>query len=181
MSKLVTPIFRAAYLALFTPIGMKDDPDAKKKYSVKAIFEPGTDLTELKKVAQAVASEKWGKNIPKNARTPFRLNSDLDNPIQGVEDDAIIVNISAAEGKAPGVVGPDLREITDSVECYAGAYYRANIGVYAYDHKGNKGVAFGLHNIQKVRDGEPLDVGRIPAHKVFEPIEGSGGAAEIFS
>lgn len=181
MSKLVTPIFRGAFLTLYTPVKMKDDPDAKKKYSVKAVFEPGADLTVLKKAAQAALVEKWGNDVPKNVRSPFRLNSDLDNPIQGVADDAVIVSFSAAEGKAPGVVGPDLREITDSVECYAGAYYRANFGAYAYNKKGNKGVAFGLNNIQKVRDGEPLDVGRIPAHKVFEPIEGSGGAAEIFS
>ena len=42
---------------------------------------------------------------------------------------------------------------------------------YAYDAKGNKGYAFGLQNIQKLEEGEPLS-GRAKAEDEFQAIEG---------
>ena len=38
----------------------------------------------------------------------------------------------------------------------AGVYGRASINFYAFNSNGNKGIACGLNNLQKVRDGEPL-------------------------
>ena len=35
-------------------------------------------------------------------------------------------------------------------------YGRASINFYAYNANGNKGIACGLNNLQKIRDGEPL-------------------------
>ena len=39
---------------------------------------------------------------------------------------------------------------------YSGCYARVSLNFYAFNSNGNKGVACGLGNIQKVRDGEPL-------------------------
>ena len=36
-------------------------------------------------------------------------------------------------------------------------YGRASITFYAFNSNGNKGIACGLNNLQKIRDGEPLD------------------------
>ncbi|WP_423787999.1 ssDNA-binding protein, partial [Klebsiella pneumoniae] len=44
-----------------------------------------------------------------------------------------------------------------------------------YEQSGNKGVAFGLQNLQKLRDGEPLG-GRVPASKAFEAVPSEGGS-----
>lgn len=37
-----------------------------------------------------------------------------------------------------------------------GVYGRASINFYAFNSNGNKGIACGLNNLQKIRDGEPL-------------------------
>ena len=35
-------------------------------------------------------------------------------------------------------------------------YGRASINLYAFNSNGNRGIACGLNNLQKMRDGEPL-------------------------
>lgn len=35
-------------------------------------------------------------------------------------------------------------------------YGRASISFYAFNSSGNKGIACGLNNLQKIHDGEPL-------------------------
>jgi hypothetical protein len=95
MSKIVTPTFRAAFCGLFRPSAPRENPDAKKKFSVRAVFMPDTDISDLKKAAAAIVTEKWGKNPPKNLRSPFRLNEELDNPIPGIPDDAVVMTFSA--------------------------------------------------------------------------------------
>ena len=39
---------------------------------------------------------------------------------------------------------------------YSGCYGRVSLNFYAFNSNGNKGVACGLGNIQKIKDGEPL-------------------------
>ena len=41
-------------------------------------------------------------------------------------------------------------------EVYSGCYGRVSLNFYAYFVNGNRGIAAGLNNIQKIRDGEPL-------------------------
>lgn len=43
-------------------------------------------------------------------------------------------------------------------EVYSGVYARVSINFYAFNSNGNRGIACGLGNIQKIRDGEPLGV-----------------------
>ena len=46
--------------------------------------------------------------------------------------------------------------ILNRSEVYSGVYGRASITFYAFNSSGNKGIACGLNNLQKIRDGEPL-------------------------
>ncbi len=46
--------------------------------------------------------------------------------------------------------------LRDRSEVYSGVYGRASINFYAFNSNGNKGIACGLNNLQKIRDGEPL-------------------------
>jgi hypothetical protein len=64
----------------------------------------------------------------------------------------------------------------DETEVYSGAWYRAQVRAFAYENAGNKGVSFGLQNVQKLRDDDPLGSGRIPASKAFEPVDVPAGA-----
>lgn len=180
--KLITPEFRAAFCGLFRATAPKENPNGAKKFSIRAVFMPGADLSALKAAAKAVAGEKWGGNAPKTMRSPFRTNEELDNPIPGVPDDAIVMTFSANEDRRPGLVDANLSDIIDDSEVYSGAWFRAQVRAYAYDQAGNKGVAFGLENVQKLRDDDPLGGGRMPASKAFEAFGGGSGktAAGMF-
>jgi len=180
--KLITPEFRAAFCGLFRPSAPRDNPDGKKKYSVRAVFAPDTDISALKAAAKAAVADKWGSNPPKTLRSPFRTNEELDNPIPGVADDAVVMTFSANEDRRPGLVDAQLNDIIDDSEVYAGAWFRAQVRAYAYEQAGNRGVAFGLENVQKLRDDDPLGGGRMPASKAFEAFGSPAGktAAGMF-
>ena len=48
------------------------------------------------------------------------------------------------------------RQILERSEVYSGVYGRASINLYAFNSNGNRGIACGLNNLQKISDGEPL-------------------------
>jgi hypothetical protein len=75
----------------------------------------------------------------------------------------------------PGVVDEKVQPIVEEGEIYGGCYVRASLSVYAYDQSGNKGVSFGLRNIQKVGDGEAFG-GRTRAEDDFTPVDASASA-----
>lgn len=176
--KLISPEFRAAFVGLFRATAPKDNPNGAKKYSIRAAFPPDADIKAMKAAAQQAAAEKWGNNIPKTGRSPFRTNEELDNPIPGIGDDWIVMTFSANEDRRPGLVDKNLNDIIDESEVYSGAWFRAQVRPYAYDQAGNKGVAFGLENVQKTRDDDPIGGGRMPASKAFE---GFGGGSKTAS
>lgn len=176
---LITPDFRAAFISVFKATSMKnaDGSTSKPKYSIRAVFPPQANLAPLKKEAEAVAKEKWGDKIPKTLRSPFRLNEELEAPIEGIGDDWTVMSFSANEDRRPGLVDAKLQDIIDDTDVYSGAWYRAQVRAFAYDTAGNKGVSFGLQNVQKLRDDDPLGNGRIPASKAFDPVDAPANAA----
>ena len=181
--KILTPHFRAAFISLFRATSMKqaDGSDGQPKFSIRACFPPTADLTQLKKEAEQAAKDKFGDKIPKTLRSPFRTNEELENPIVGIGDDWIIMSFSANEDRRPGIVDSKLQDIIDDSDVYSGAWYRAQVRAFAYENAGNKGVSFGLQNVQKLRDDDPLGNGRIPASKAFEPVDvpaAAGGGAK---
>ena len=173
---LISPEFRAAFISVFKATLPRDaKPDQKPKFSVRAAFPPTTDMSALKREAASVAREKWGDNVPKSLRSPFRRNDELDNPIAGIGDDWIVMTFSANADRRPGIVDGKLQDIIDENDIYSGAWYRAQIRGYAYEQQGNKGVSFGLQNIQKLRDDDPIGGGRPPASKAFEAVGATTG------
>lgn len=170
---VITPEFRAAFISVFKATAMKnaDGSTSKAKYSIRAAFPPTAKLDALKKEANNAAVEKWGDKIPKTLRSPFRLNEELENPVSGIGDDWTIMSFSANEDRRPGLVDAKLQDIIDDANVYSGAWYRAQVRAFAYDQAGNKGVSFGLQNVQKLRDDDPLGGGKIPANKAFEPVD----------
>jgi len=178
--KLITPNFRAAYISVFRATSMKqaDGSEGAPKFSIRACFPPTADLSALKKEAELAAREKFGDKIPKTLRSPFRLNEELDNPVVGIGDNWVIVSFSANADRRPGIVDAKLQDIIDDADVYSGSWYRAQVNAYGYDKAGNKGVAFGLQNVQKIKDDDPIGNGRIPASKAFEPVEGAAEGAK---
>lgn len=171
---ILTPEFRGVYVALFKATTPKQNPTAKPKFTIRAAFPPDTDMSGLKQQAGLAAQEKWGDKIPKVLRSPFRTNDELENPIDGIGDDWIVMTFAADESHRPGLVDASLNDIIDEADVYSGAWYRAQVRAYAYENAGNKGVSFGLQNVQKLRDDDPLKGGRPKASQAFTKVEGAG-------
>ena len=74
--------------------------------------------------------------------------------------------VNANSTTAPQIVDKAVQPILDRSEVYSGCCARVSINFYAFNTNGNKGIACGLGNIQKVRDGEPLS-GRTSAADDF--------------
>ena len=64
--------------------------------------------------------------------------------------------INANSTTAPQIVDRQVKPILDRSEVYSGCYARVSLNFFAFNSNGNKGIACGLGNIQKVRDGDPL-------------------------
>lgn len=153
-----TPTGRVSFPAVFVPNAMKDDDGNEgkdKKFNVTLLFPPGTDLTEMKKAAEAAAFEKWGEKARSmRLRTPFRDGGEKEH-LEGYEAGMTFVRFSTKS--RPHVVDQQKRAIeAESGAFYAGCHARVTYTVFAYSKKGNSGVSFGLVNVQKVRDDEPF-------------------------
>jgi len=168
MDKVTTPEFRASFPNLFE--AKLNTLSGKDEFSIQMIFEKTADLAPLKKMAKDCAIEKWGNKIPEKLRNPFRdgdeYNDTADNQREELNGK---VFINSKSKQRPGLVDGSLQAIIDQSEFYGGCYARATVRAYAYDIKGNRGVAFGLLNVQKLRDGEPFS-GKLKAEDDFSPI-----------
>ena len=87
------------------------------------------------------------------SKPPLR-DGDLERPDDAAYAGCYFVNANSAT--APGIVDADRQPILDRSEVYSGVYGRASINFYAFNSNGNKGIACGLNNLQKIKDGEPL-------------------------
>ena len=133
------------------------------KYSVSLII-PKSDTKTIEKIKAAIhaAYEEGESKLKGNVKTvpalsvlktPLR-DGDLERPDDEAYANSYFVN--ANSGTAPGIVDADRQPIIDHSEVYSGVYGRASINFYAFNSNGNKGIACGLNNLQKMRDGEPL-------------------------
>lgn len=133
------------------------------KYSVSLII-PKSDKVTIQKIKAAIQSayeegesklKGSGKSVPSLSviKTPLR-DGDLERPDDEAYKNAYFVNANSAT--APGIVDADRQQIIDRSEVYSGVYGIASINFYAFNSNGNKGIACGLNNLQKIRDGEPL-------------------------
>lgn len=167
MSKYVNPTkvitgvnTRWSYANVWQP---KSINGGAEKYSVSLII-PKSDTVTINKIKAAIqaAYEEGesklkgnGKSVPPLAaiKTPLR-DGDVERPDDPVYAGSYFINANSAT--APGIVDADRQPILDRSEVYSGVYGRASINLYAFNSNGNKGIACGLNNLQKIRDGEPL-------------------------
>lgn len=170
--KVITPIFRASFVNVFTP--RLNEQSDKEEYSIKMIFDKDADLSELKDIIKEAARTKWGDKLPKGLKNPIKDGNAGDLEKYPEDADKWIANAKTTIAP-PGVVDCHVQPIIDPKEVYSGCYMRAALTAYAYDKGGGKGVALGLQNLMKVKDGEPLS-SRATAESDFSAF--AGAAAE---
>ena len=160
MKVITDPETRWSYANVWEP---KSINGGAPKYSVSHII-PKSDTKTVEKIKAAIKAaydEGQGK-LKGNSRTVPAL-SVLKTPLRDGDterpDDPVYANsyfINANSASAPGIVDADCQPIIDRSEVYSGVYGRASINFYAFNSNGNKGIACGLNNLQKIKDGEPL-------------------------
>lgn len=143
------------------------------KYSVSVLI-PKEDVQTVNAINAAIDAtieegvSKFGGKKPNRAalKLPLR-DGDLER-----EDEAYKGHwfINANSTTAPQIVDRAVKPILDRGEVYSGCFARVSLSFYAFNSNGNRGVACGLGNIQKIRDGEPLG-GRATAEDDFSTLD----------
>lgn len=160
-TKVITgPETRWSYANVWQP---KAIDGGAPKYSVSLII-PKSDTKTIEKVRAAIQAaydegqgklKGNGKSVPplSSIKTPLR-DGDVERPDDEAYANSYFINANSAS--APGIVDAACQPIIDTSEVYSGVYGRASINFYAFNSNGNKGIACGLNNLQKIRDGESL-------------------------
>lgn len=160
-TKVITgPETRWSYANVWHP---KAIDGGAPKYSVSLII-PKSDTKTIEKVRAAIQAaydegqgklKGNGKSVPplSSIKTPIR-DGDVERPDDEAYANSYFINANSAS--APGIVDAACQPIIDTSEVYSGVYGRASINFYAFNSNGNKGIACGLNNLQKIRDGESL-------------------------
>ena len=154
-TKVVTGMVRLSYAHLHEPHSI-DGTD--QKYSVSLII-PKSDKKTLKAIQEAVNEAKenakhlWGGKVPANLKTPLR-DGDEERPDDEAYADAYFINANSK--RKPEIVDLKGNKGLGPDEVYSGCYARVSINFYGFNVSGNRGIACGLGNVQKLDDGDPL-------------------------
>ena len=164
-TKVIVPC-RFSYLHCWEPDSVNGgDP----KYSVSAII-PKSDTKTVNAIKAAIEQakkdsvSKWGGKVPANLKLPLR-DGDIDRPDDEASAGCYFFNANSRQ--APQVVDSKVQPILDQSEVYSGCYGKISVTFYGYNSNGNRGIAAGLGNIQKLKDGESLG-GRTSAADDFQ-------------
>ena len=159
-TKIITGVCRLSYANIWQA---KSINGGAPKYSTSVLI-PKSDIKTVANVKAAIEAAYYegesklkgnSKTVPSLAslKTPLR-DGDTERP----DDEAYAGHwfLNANSNTAPGVVDANREPVYDTSEIYSGVYARVSLTFYAFNSNGNRGIACGLQNIQKVRDGESL-------------------------
>ncbi len=155
-TKVVTGVVRLSYANVWEPASING---GSPKYSVSLLI-PKHDEKTVAAINAAIdaairdGAAKFGGKIPNRAalKLPLR-DGDTERDDEAYKGCWFL---NANSTTAPQIVDRSVQPILDRGEVYSGCYARVSINFYAFNTNGNRGIACGLGNIQKVRDGEPL-------------------------
>ena len=182
-TRVVTgPRSRFSFCHIWEP---KSINGGEPKYSMSVIIPKDDEETVARMNSAIEAAYREGESKLKGKgalpplsaiHTPLR-DGDLDRP-----DDPAYAGcwfLNANSDRAPGIVDAKAQPILDRSEVYSGCYGRVSLSFFAFNMNGNRGIACGLNNIQKLRDGEPLG-GQLSAEQEFAGF-GDDGEEDFLS
>ena len=160
----VTGRVRLSYVHLNQPRAPMNGV-GEAKFSV-TVLVPKTDVKTKAAIDSAIQaaiqngiSRSWNGVKPPNVPHPMydgdglRPNGEAFGPeCKG----HWVFTASAKADRRPRVVDLNIQDIIDPNEIYSGIYGRVGVDAYPYNASGKRGIAFGLTNVQKLSDGEPL-------------------------
>lgn len=156
-TKVITSVnTRLSYFHGWEPVSINGGAE---KYSVSVLI-PKTDKETINAINAAVDAAieegiaKFGGKKPNKVaiKLPLR-DGDAERDDEAYKGHYFV---NANSNTPPQIVDKAVRPILDRNEVYSGCYARVSLNFYAFNSNGNKGIACGLGNIQKTKDGEPL-------------------------
>lgn len=165
---------RMVWPAVFAPAKMRGQSEDQAKHQITVLIPKTSNIDAAKKAAQEAAEDKFGKKSS-GIRSPFRKSEEKDKLAEVAEDFPIYIT---ARSKDPvGVVGPNGKRVDDPEQVYSGRWCYVSMQAFGYDNNGNKGVSFGLQNVQLLDHDDPLNVGggRVAAESEFDAVDGVSG------
>lgn len=161
---------RLSYFHGWEPVSINGGAE---KYSVSVLI-PKSDTETVNAINLAIDAAieegiaKFGGKKPNKAtiKIPLR-DGDVERDDEAYKGHWFI---NANSTTAPQIVDRAVKPILDKNEVYSGCYGRVSLNFFAFNSNGNKGIATGLGNIQKIRDGEPLG-GRTNATDDFTTLD----------
>lgn len=170
-TKVVFGPCRLSYTHVFNKYVPDGETDGK--YMTNVLI-PKSEKETIKAIQQAIDAakksgivSKWGGKEPKKLEMPLRDGDEKEDGDEVYEDHFFV---NAKSKTRPGVIDKHKSPIVDEDEIYSGVYAIVSVSFYAYDVNGNKGVACGLNNIMKFKDGERLG-GRASADSDFADLD----------
>ena len=170
-TKVITGVnTRLSYFHGWEPVSVNGGAE---KYSVSVLI-PKNDKETINAINAAIDAaieegiSKFGGKKPNKAaiKLPLR-DGDTERDDEAYKGHFFI---NANSNTPPQIVDRSVKPILDRGEVYSGCFARVSLNFFAFNSNGSKGVACGLGNIQKVRDGEPLG-GKAKAEDDFSTIE----------
>jgi len=173
---------RFSYAYVFAPRKNEDGSDGK--YSVQLLI-PKAD-TQAKKLIDAAVeaaktagvNAKWNGKMPPASKLHLPLR-DGDEEYPDDENYAGMWFMNAGTAQKPGIrvlENGQMSEALDTDDFYSGCYGAAVVNFFPYNTSGNMGVAAGLNNVIKTRDGERLGGGGRSAEADFGDMVSEGGS-----
>lgn len=173
MSKrLMLKNVRLSYAHVWEPQSVNG---SEPKYSSSFII-PKSDTTTIQAIEAAIEEVlktdgpgKFGGKVPPRASLKLPLRDGDAERDDDAYADSMFMNANSR--RRPQIVDASVQPIIDRDEVYSGCYVNATVEFYVYNVNGNRGVACGLGNIQKLRDGEALGGGGVKAESEFAAID----------
>lgn len=177
---LRTPTGVLSFPALFKP--RAPAPGAEPRYSLNLVFDAATQKSpEFLALKQAVmdvietevgASKARDKAFLAGLRLPFRDAGE--KSYAGYAKG--LIYIAAWSKERPGIVDARLQEVLVPDDVWPGQLARCTVKPFWFSNSGNKGVSFGLNNVQIVKADMPRLDGRRKATDDFDTVAGAAGA-----
>lgn len=170
-TKVITGKVRGSYVNLMQP--RQNDMNGQKEYSLQVLVPKSDEATvnALKAAAKQAIGDKW-PTPPKGLRNPLR-DGDTETkqdgtPLGSEYAGHYFFNAKCSADKhKPTVIDKAGNELFEHDSVKSGDFFRVSVNAYAYDKSGNRGVSFGLNNVQLVERGESLGSTRMTAQDEF--------------
>ena len=169
-NKIIFGPCRLSYSHLFSRYSPDGDP-ASGKFMTNVLI-PKSEKETVRAIEAAIEAAKraatvakWSGKEPKKVEMPLKDGDDKDDEVYNGH-----FYINAKCSTRPGIVDKNGLPITDEEEIYSGVWAYVSVTFYGYDVSGNRGIACGLNNVRKFKDGERLG-GRSSAANDFAGID----------